>query len=102
MEIGEKIRLFGEQRFESVKAFAEALGVPAATIQIYMRGDSGPGPKMLYRLRKLGCDLNWLFDEDQNKMGSSAEPIILKEIEDLRGENRELKARLNKIGQLMK
>lgn len=66
MTTGEKIRSFGAQKFDSIKEFAEALGIAASNLQDYMNDKYAPGPKMLARLRALGCDLNWLFDDDEN------------------------------------
>ena len=99
MQIGEKIRLFGEQNFKRIKDFAEALDMPPSSLQIYMRGESGPGPKMLARLRKLGCDLNWLFDDEET--APPAISPILMQLEELKKENKELRNKIEQIDKLI-
>lgn len=70
MDIHQKLRQFANAKFDSIKDFAKALGMEAPSLQVYLRQpdsdsrSSKPGYPILLRLRNLGCDLNWLFDDD--------------------------------------
>lgn len=90
MSIGSKIREFGESRYSTIKEFADALDMAPSNLQKYMADEFGVGTKILRRLRALGCDLNWLFD-DNDKLN---ENVIIKK---LTIENRELQNELNQM-----
>ncbi len=67
MTLGQKIRQFGEKNFNTVKDFADAMDMQAPSLQKYLNDEREPGSPVLRRLRKLGCDLNWLFDNNNER-----------------------------------
>lgn len=100
MSIGSKIRQFGEKNYASVKEFADALDMAPSNLQSYMRDDFGVGTKILTKLRNLGCDLNWLFDDDiECKETEKTKEIyeLRKELSIIKEEALEYKKKLEKI-----
>jgi hypothetical protein len=72
MNIHLKLRQFANAKYGSIKEFAKVLGMEAPSLQVYLRepGDSRsskPGYPILSRLRKLGCDMNWLLDDSDHR-----------------------------------
>jgi transcriptional regulator with XRE-family HTH domain len=59
-EIGQRLREFGEQRYNSMAEFAKALGVKPQNLNAYLSGKRMPGNKLENKLRDLGCDIIWL------------------------------------------
>ena len=80
VEIGRRLREFGQGRYPSMSAFAEALGVSPSQINNYLSGRRTPGNKMQSRLRDLGCNIEWLmtgyttYDLKRNPGGSVNDP----------------------------
>ncbi len=59
--IGERIRIFAKKRFGKLKKLAEAMNVSPQQLQQYVSGKREPGAKILSKLLRLGCDINWLL-----------------------------------------
>ena len=98
MGLGSKIKQFGLKNFGSLQDFAKALDIVPAQLSAYIHERRGPGSPFLKKMRDLGCDLNWLFDD--NEAGMVREGKIdykSNRIMDLEEENKQLKKRLNNI-----
>ncbi len=81
MTSNQKLRAFGEGKFGSIKAFAEALEMKPPSIQKYLAGESMPGFFILQRLVKYGCDVNWLLSDDDNRSYEQlTEEKIIREV----------------------
>lgn len=104
MSIGRKIREFGESRFSSVKEFADALEMAPSNLQSYMRDDFGVGQKILKKLRSLGCDLNWLLDDNDEKPVQISKEFykLQTKLKKVSEEAAEYKSKLDKINRLTK
>ena len=110
MRIGEKIEEFGKKKFGPEhgwrKRLAEAVDKSYADLYNYLGPNprSMPGAPLLKKLYDLGCDLNWLFTDEnivkEEAAGYASSKELLDEIENLKIENAELKKKLNKIGKL--
>lgn len=61
--IGNRIREFGNDNFASLKEFSQALGIHPSNLQAYLNGQREPGTPFLRKLKNLGCNLDWLFEE---------------------------------------
>jgi len=59
--LGERIRLFAKRKFGTLKKLADAMSISPQQLQQYISGKREPGSKVLIRLLKLGCDINWLL-----------------------------------------
>ncbi len=59
--IGERMRLFAKRKYGTLKKLAEAMKISPQQLQQYISGKREPGSKMLTRLLRLGCDVNWLL-----------------------------------------
>ncbi len=69
LEIGKRLREFGESKFDKIKDFAEALDiVPSALQSTYFKGRSTPGGELLIKLSNMGCDLDWLLTGERKKI----------------------------------
>ena len=75
--VGDRLRLFGKEKFKTMTTFAAALKMKPQALNVYLVGQSLPGNTMQAKLRKMGCDINWLITGER----------ILKESEDKRSRN---------------
>lgn len=69
MTIGEKIKDFARFKYGDKKTYiklAEDTDMSPSTWQAYLRGVSLPGTPILQKLFKIGCDINWLLNEDES------------------------------------
>ena len=78
-EIANRIRLFGEENFEKVKDFAEALDMSNSNLQQYLSGRVSPGVNLLIKLQELGCDTNWVLTGLGNPPGQKSLKEEVKE-----------------------
>jgi len=69
IEIGARLKEFGDGNFKNFSRFAEALGMKAQSLYVYINGKSSPGAEIISKLLDLGCDINWLLTgrTDANK-----------------------------------
>lgn len=72
MTIGEKIRSFGLSKFNSLNEFAEAMGMKPPSLHQYLGSNAKrePGTGILIKLKKLGCDIDWLLTEKYTPLPS--------------------------------
>ncbi|MBU1101071.1 MAG: helix-turn-helix domain-containing protein [Bacteroidetes bacterium] len=61
MGIGERIRLFAKRKYGTLKKLADAMLISPQQLQQYISGKREPGSRILIKLLKLGCDINWLL-----------------------------------------
>lgn len=59
--IGERMRWFAKQKFGTLKKLADAMNISPQQLQQYISGKREPGSKVLAKLLRLGCDVNWLL-----------------------------------------
>lgn len=59
--IGERLRLFAKRKYGTLKKLAEAMKISPQQLQQYISCKREPGSKILTRLLRLGCDINWLL-----------------------------------------
>lgn len=60
-EIGQRIREFALSRYDTLAAFARALGINQVHLSAYMTGRYRPGGKLQARLREAGMNIDWLM-----------------------------------------
>lgn len=90
--IGERIRVFAKKKYKTLKKLADSMEISPQQLQQYISGKREPGTRILSKLLKLGCDLNWLLggsERDENYRESTLE-----------NENRRLKEKLDEIKRL--
>lgn len=59
--IGDRLRLFAKKKFGTLKKLAETMNISPQQLQQYISGKREPGSKILIKLLRLGCDINWLL-----------------------------------------
>lgn len=59
--IGERMRIFARKKFGTLKKLAESMKISPQQLQQYISGKREPGSRMLLKLLRLGCDINWLL-----------------------------------------
>ena len=59
--IGERMRLFAKRKYGTLKKLAEAMKISPQQLQQYISCKREPGTRILVKLLKLGCDVNWLL-----------------------------------------
>lgn len=103
LEIGKRIKFFGENNFSSVAELSRKLGMKnRQSLNPYLQGESFPGGELLSKLAELSCDINWLLIGDDNQINLVRENSgnymttaeIQKSNEDLKEENKQLKAEI--------
>jgi transcriptional regulator with XRE-family HTH domain len=79
-EIGQRLRQWSATQFPSLAAFARALGWIPQNLTPYLNGTILPGNALQAKLRKLGCDIEWLmtgkttYEGKRNPGGNLSEP----------------------------
>ncbi|HPN38564.1 MAG TPA: helix-turn-helix transcriptional regulator [Melioribacteraceae bacterium] len=74
--LGERIKIFAKQRYNTLKELATALDISPQQLNQYTTGKREPGCKILSKLLDLGCDINWLLSG--NKISESYKIITLE------------------------
>ena len=92
--IGGRIRIFAKRKYGTLKKLAEAMEISPQQLHQYISGKREPGSRILLKLLKLGCDINWLL--------SSSESIESFKIEKLERELVNLQKSLTQISHLVK
>ena len=59
--IGHRIRTFAKRKFGTLKRLAEAMEISPQQLQQYISGKREPGSRILLKLLRQGCDINWLL-----------------------------------------
>ena len=91
MKIGDKIKTFGEKKFDTVTEFARALNMKPQNLYDYFSKGIMPGAEFLMELKKMGCDMNWLLSEEDDNPTLIREPEIGYKMNQLEKEKEELK-----------
>lgn len=65
MTTGQKLKVFAQDKFGSINLFAEAIGMKAPGLYDYFNDRSTPGGDLLKKLLKMGCDINWLLNDNE-------------------------------------
>ena len=68
MTVGQKLKEFGETRFNSVSEFADALEIKREQLYPYFNNTTMPGGEFLRKLSEMGCDINWLLTGKANPL----------------------------------
>lgn len=61
--VGEKIRHFANTEYGTIKKLAEALNMKHQGLDPYINNRSAPGMPLLYKLKQLGMNMDYLFTE---------------------------------------
>ncbi len=59
--LGERVRFFALKKYGTLKKLAEAMEITPQQLQQYISGKREPGTRILVKMLRLGCDLNWLL-----------------------------------------
>lgn len=59
--IGHRIRTFAKRKYGTLKRLAEGMQISPQQLQQYISGKREPGSRILLKLLRLGCDINWLL-----------------------------------------
>ena len=92
--IGGRIRIFAKRKYGTLKKLAEAMNISPQQLHQYISGKREPGSKILVKLLKLGCDINWLL--------SGSESLESFKIDKLEKELNKLQESLSQISALVK
>jgi phage repressor protein C with HTH and peptisase S24 domain len=65
-EIAKRLREFGKRNFKSFRELARKMEWTPQALNAYLSGQSIPGGNILFKLKELGCDINWLLSEDND------------------------------------
>lgn len=93
MAIGLKIKQFANDNFGNMQEFAKEMEIKRETLYPIFNGKVMPGGQFFKNIKRLGCSLDWLFEEDED----IKKELKKNEIDLLKNENRELKEIIKKI-----
>lgn len=96
MNIGDKIRVFAENKGITLAQLAELLGMKPQSLQVYVSGKSNPGSEILMKLKNLGCDINWLLSEDDKPPPETIE-LLKEENQKLKHQNEKLREAVSRL-----
>lgn len=94
IRIGERIRIFAKRKYGTLKKLAEEMRISPQQLQQYISGKRDPGAKILAKLLRVGCDLNWLL--------GGTESVEAYRTYLLEAELRKLKTSLEQISHIVK
>jgi predicted ribosome quality control (RQC) complex YloA/Tae2 family protein len=98
--VGGRFKEFLLSKYDSINAAAEYLETSGDSLRnSYFNGKALPGAKIIHKLIILGCDINWLLNEDlnDNKLPhkqKEKEGPLEKRLKDLEEENKKLKKKI--------
>lgn len=64
--IGGRVRHFAKRKYGTLKKLAEAMDISPQQLHQYISGKREPGSRILVKLLKLGCDINWLLSGSES------------------------------------
>lgn len=105
--VGKRIKEFVIQKYGKLKPLIDEMGMGYASFHsTYIKGRSLPGAKIISKLIKLGCDIDWLLHGEGEPVNKVAENSIKyqatnKEVTQLKEENKRLKEKLAGIQKLL-
>ena len=95
MEQGEKLKAFAKLNFDSLKDLADALDITQTTLSRYVQGQREPTAEILRKLQKLGCDMNWLLNDDDD-----SPPNTIQDNKSMEEQIRHLRDRIKQVSQV--
>jgi hypothetical protein len=69
-EIGRRLKDFADKEYGSIPSLAKEIEMNQSQLQNYVyrkKNQPLPGAEVLLKLRKVGCDINWLLTGEKNK-----------------------------------
>ena len=90
--------MFGLANYNSLGEFAEALDMSLPNLSAYIHETRGPGSPFFKKMKKLGCDLDWLFTDEESNINDKPSK---SELHQLRTEIKILHEKLEKINKLI-
>ena len=94
MGVGERMRFFAKKKYGTLKKLADAMTISPQQLQQYISGKREPGTRILAKLLRLGCDVNWLL--------GGKESVESYKIYKLETELRKLQSSFSQIAELTK
>lgn len=94
MGVGERMRFFAKKKYGTLKKLADAMQISPQQLQQYISSKREPGTKILAKLLRLGCDVNWLL--------GGKESVESYKIYKLENELRKLQSSFSQIAELTK
>ncbi len=94
IRIGERIRIFAKRKYGTLKKLAQEMHISPQQLQQYISGKREPGAKILAKLLRAGCDINWLL--------GGTESVEAYRTYLLEAELRKLKTSLDQISHIVK
>ncbi len=94
MGVGERMRFFAKRKYGTLKKLADAMAISPQQLQQYISGKREPGTRILAKLLRLGCDVNWLL--------GGKESVESYKIYKLESELRKLQSSFSQIAELTK
>ncbi len=91
--VGERMRIFAKRKYGTLKKLAEAMNISPQQLQQYISAKREPGTRILAKLLRLGCDVNWLL--------GGKESIESYKIYKLESELRRLQSNMHQISQIV-
>jgi len=65
LSIGTRIRIFAKRKYGTLKSLSDFMEISPQQLQQYVSGKREPGAKILLKLMKAGCDINWILGGEE-------------------------------------
>lgn len=65
LSIGQRMRIFAKRKYGTLKSLADIMEISPQQLQQYLSGKREPGAKILLKLMKAGCDINWILGGEE-------------------------------------
>jgi len=76
MKFEEKLRQFLSKKYAHVGLAFTELKVSRVQLSMYLNGRAKPGFQVLQELAKMGCDINWLVNDEIEEPASKEKPEV--------------------------
>lgn len=97
--IGDKLKIFAKQNFGTIKKLAESVDKSPQNFGQYTSNNRLPGTQLLKKLYDVGCDINWLLNDDtdeQYKIRLNISNSVNELINNIKTSNPLLNSQMNK------
>lgn len=65
-----KLKYWIVKNVNTMSVFSDELGISRTNISRYLNGIRKPGYRFFKKIKKMGCDLNWLFENETTESKS--------------------------------
>lgn len=81
MKFEEKLRQFLSKKYAHVGLAHKELNISRVQLSMYLNGRAKPGFQVLQQLSKMGCDIDWLINDEIEEAAGTEKPEVQEKTE---------------------